>query len=128
MFHMIEFYLQPSLVGIHEDHYNDHGVKQRTIVVITRVGSGFTNNRSDYVRYWYRKVLKDLLAQLVCSPLPVLYLFSACSLPVLCLFSASYLSLMHPSLDPNWNHSYRYHTLPITYLHCIHKLETLISL
>ena len=36
----------------------------RTIVIISRVGSNFTNNKSDYVRYWYRKVLHALLALL----------------------------------------------------------------
>ena len=36
----------------------------RTIVIISRVGSNFTNNKSDYVRYWYRKVFDALLALL----------------------------------------------------------------
>ena len=53
-----------ELAGIHEDHYNDKEAQPRTIVIISRIGSGFTNNKSDYIRYWYRKVLMELLVGL----------------------------------------------------------------
>jgi hypothetical protein len=66
-----------ELAGIHEDHYNDKETHPRTIVIISRIGSGFTNNKTDFIRYWYRNVLKELLVWLKrLFPTHPVYIFS----------------------------------------------------